>query len=92
MKLGASDGILDGDDGARDATHEPNTRAPTILGYRDMVLRRVVPKETKQDSPIFGIETASRLRETFQERWGAKPPNFPGGSPGGRRPFRPPQD
>jgi hypothetical protein len=35
------------------------------------------------------IKTATCLRETHQERWGAKTPTFPDECPGGRSPLRP---
>ncbi len=35
-----------------------------------MVLRRMVPNDRIRLSYIVGIETASNLRETHQERWG----------------------
>jgi hypothetical protein len=47
-------------------------------------LRRREPKDNNPTWPIFGVETASCLRETHQERWGASPPTFPDGFPGGR--------
>ncbi len=50
-------------------------------GTREMVPRRMVPKDKCQLLMIFGVETASCLRETHHERWGALPSTFPDGSP-----------
>ncbi len=46
-----------------------------------MVLRQTVLKDKNTNSYIFGVETASYLRETHENRWGAKPSTFSDGSP-----------
>ncbi len=60
---------------------------PPGPGARKTVLCRMVPKDKSQNSFIFGVEVASGLQETHQERWGAKPPTFLVVFPGARRPF-----
>jgi hypothetical protein len=59
-----------------------------ISGTHKMVLCRMVPNAKNPNSLMFGIGMASWLWATHQEMWGAKPPTFPDGFPGGRRPFR----
>jgi hypothetical protein len=69
--------VMRGDDGSHFAFRVPKSE-----------LRRRGPKDTNQ---FLVVEAASNLRETHQERSGAKPQTFPDVFPGGRRPFRPPK-
>ncbi len=64
-----SEGVLDNSS----AVHS-GTRYGHSSGARKMVLCRMVPKDKDQQLMILWVETASCLRETCQERWGAPPP------------------
>ncbi len=52
-------------------------KASSFSGTRKMVLRRMVPKGKNQNVIKLGVETASCLRETHQERWWVRPPPQP---------------
>ena len=48
------------------------------------------PLKSLSQSLIFGVQTASSLRETHELRWGASPTTSIHRFPGGRGPFGPP--
>ncbi len=60
--------------------------APTRVPVKESCAER--SRKIKQKLIEFWVEAASCLRQTHQEMWGASPPTFPDGLPGGRRPLR----
>ncbi len=66
--------------GPRTTRTRPNA-LPSISGTRKMVLRRMVPKDRSRKLMTFGVEMASCLRGTHQERLGASPQLFLTGFP-----------
>ncbi len=56
-------------------------RSPHPSGTRKREVHRRRPKDKSTNSLILGVETASCLRETHQQRWGAKTPSFLMGFP-----------